>query len=326
MDYIRRILESFGVRLHKSRSLENEKAFYKGTIERIAELYVSTTFKNDFNNYITGIVFSKDRAMQLGAMLSSYFYNTTNPAPLIILFTCSSSVHEDSYQLLQKEFETAPLTFLKETNFQVQLKEIITNDESDRIFFMTDDAIFVDNYDLNDCLLHDPINHIFSLRLGTDLDFCFAYNKAQDLPVFKTASDNSNLKIWNWALMSGSPDWNYPLSLDGTIFFRKEIEMILNRISFTSPNSLESGMQEYKELFLCRKGVCFTKAKYVNIPCNIVQEEFKNRYTDSYSIEHLLKYFLEGKRIDWKNLQGLNAPDVQKTKFTFIGNDQILIN
>lgn len=52
--------------------------------------------------------------------------------------------------------------------------------------------------------------------------------------------------------------------------------MILHELTFSTPNSLESQMLSYKELFLCRKGVCFSKVKYVNIPCNIFQKEFNN--------------------------------------------------
>jgi hypothetical protein len=122
--------------------------------------------------------------------------------------------------------------------------------------------------------------------------------------------------------MPDSPDWCYPLSLDGTIFFRKEIEMMVSKLIFNSPNSLESQMQLYKDLFLCRKGVCFSKAKYVNIPCNVVQKEFNNLSNDSYSVEQLLNYFLNGKRINWKQLKGLKAPEVQKTEFSFISKEE----
>jgi hypothetical protein len=320
MNFVNNFLAALGVQFHKSSSLKNENAFYEETIDRVAQFYVNSMIKDhpDFNKGISGIVFSKDRAMQLNALLSSYFYYTSNPADLIILFTCSNKDHENSYQLLQKEFESFPVTFLKEVNFSVQLKEAVDNLTSDRLFFMTDDAVFLDQYDLNDCLQYNPINNIFSLRFGADLDFCYAHNKRQSIPDFRQEELNKTLRIWKWADMSNSPDWRYPLSLDATIFFRKEIELMFQKLTFTSPNSLESQMQLYKELFLGRNGICYSKVKYVNVPCNMVQKEFNNKSNDSYSVEELLSYFLKGQRIDWRKLEGQNAPEAQKTKFTFL--------
>jgi hypothetical protein len=327
MNYINKFLGAFGVELHKSRSLKNEKEFYKGNIDRISEFYITSMIasNNNFNKRVNGIVFSKDRAMQLHALLLSYFHYTRNPAKLIILFTCSNNDHEISYQLLQKEFESFPVSFVKEADFPVQLKEIVSSLTSDRLFFMTDDAVFLDNYDLNDCLQFNPINNIFSLRLGPDLDFCYAHNITQNLPEFKGEDLlNKTFKIWNWADKPDSPDWSYPLSLDATIFFRKEIELIFGKLAFTSPNSLESQMQLYKELFLVRNGICFPKAKYVNVPCNLVQEEFNNKSNNSHSIEELVSYFLKGKRINWKKLEGLKAPEAQKTIFTFTDSEGVI--
>lgn len=315
-----KFLELLGVQFHKSVSLKNEKNFYETTIDRIAGFYIASLVKSNpiINKGISGIVFSKDRAMQLNALLSSYFYYTRNPADLTIFFTCSNKDHHLSYELLQKELQSFPVTFVREVDFPVQLQEIIHNLTSDRLFFMTDDAIFLDHYDLKDCLQYNPINNIFSLRFGADLNFCYAYNKGQSIPDFQRDESNKAVRIWKWSDMSNSPDWNYPLSLDGTIYFRKEIELMLQNLNFSSPNSLESQMQLYKQLFLQRRGICFLKVKYANVPCNIVQQEFINKSNDSFSVEELVSYFLNGQRIDWRKLHGMKAPEAQKTKFIFI--------
>ena len=314
-----RFLESLGVELHKSASLKNEKGFFQDTIDRIANFHVQSLVSSfpDINKGISSIVFSKDRAMQLHALLSSYFYYTKNPAPLIILFRCSDKEHEISYEELQNEFKSFPVSFVKEVDFALQLKGVVGNLTSDRLFFMTDDAIFLDSYDLNDCLHYHPIENLFSLRLGTDLDFCYAYNKKQSLPDFKQDELNETVHIWKWSNRPASPDWNYPLSLDATIYFRKEIALILECVAFSSPNSLESQMQLYKELFLVRNGICFSKVKYVNVPCNVVQQEFNNKSNDSFTVKELLSYFLKGQRIDWRMLEGMKAPEAQQAKFTF---------
>lgn len=324
MNLINEILKPFKVQIHKTKSLEKEKTAYLETISRISSYYsyFYNSLEYGLNNGISGIVFSKDRAMQLQALLSSYFYYTRNPAPLFLLFTHSNTQHKVAYEILQKEFQDFPVSFIEETNFCEQLKGLVNRQKGDRVFFMTDDAIFLDFYDLNDCLNFHPLQNVFSLRLGSDLDFCYAYNKKQEIPLFTTEKVmGKEWNSWIWQDMYHSPDWSYPLSLDATIFLRKEIATILNYLSFKNPNSLESQMQLLKDLFLQRKGICYSRAKYVNVPCNRVQSEFDNVFHDTYSVNELADKFLDGQRIEWKKFKELRATQVQKIKFDFsVGN------
>ncbi len=310
----------FGFQIKKTQSLGLEKVYYENIIKGYKEIFGLHKKYGRFplNDQLCAIVVSKDRAMQLHALLSSYFYYTQNPAPLNILYTYSSEEHKQAYKILQKEFEKLPVVFIFENEFANQLKDIIKNAEGDRIFFMTDDGIFLDHYDLNDCLQFDPLNNIFSLRLGVDFDFCYSYNIKQLVPGFTKEDSWQKLKSWTWADMKNSPDWIYPLSVDATIFLRKEIELILANISFKSPNSLEAQMQLYNDLFICRKGICYETTKYVNVPCNIVQNEFDNIFTGAYSVSALLDRFLKGDRIDWRKLQDCKPRDAQTVVFEFI--------
>ena len=316
MNFLNKFLKPLNIQVNKSSSLKNEKNLYEGRIKRLAEFYYDFNDINieSLNCEISGIVFSKDRAMQLHALLSSYFHYTKNSAPLKILYTYSNEQHKQAYEILHKELDGCPVEFILESDFSLQLTGLIHQLESDRLFFMTDDGIFLDHYDLSDCLKFDPLQNIFSLRLGADMNFCYTYNRRQDVPVFST----ENICTWTWNDMKDSPDWIYPLSVDATIFCKKEVEMILDHISFKSPNSLESQMQLYNDLFVQRKGVCFSKVKYVNIPCNIVQNEFDNISTGTFSVTELAQRFLDGKRINWSMLENYKARDAQIVKFTFV--------
>lgn len=323
MNFFNRILSPFNIQLTRITYLNKGKNYNENTIRRLSEFYIGFKSNNrfDLNEEISGIVFSKDRAMQLHALLSSYFYYTKNYAPLQIIFTFSCKQHKEAYEILQEEFQTFPIEFISETDFAIQLREIVTKLDADRLFFMTDDGVFLDYYDLADCLSFDPFDNIFSLRLGADFEFCYSYNKKQIVPNFSVKDARGHkFNSWKWADMKDSPDWIYPLSVDATIFLKKEIETILNHISFKSPNSLESEMQLYKDLFIYRNGICYEKTKYVNIPCNIVQNEFKNNCTGAFSVDELLTRYLGGERIDWKSLQNLHPREAQTVKFIFINN------
>lgn len=323
MKVVNKLLGYFNLRLNRISSLEEDERENQKSKERIVNFFHESLLINVFelNNEISGIVFSKDRAMQLHALLSSYFYYVKNFAPLKILFICSSEEHEQSYQILKSSFKNFPVDFIKETQFDIQLRKMISNIKADRLFFMTDDGIFLDSFDLHDCLLFDPRQNIFSLRLGVDFDFCYTHDRKQDVPLFEKNAETQMFKYWVWKHMKDSPDWSYPLSVDATIFCKKEIEIMLNGVSFKNPNSLESQMQRYNDLFTFRNGVCYAKTKYVNVPCNIVQNEFDNNFTGAFSVDELLQHFLDGERIDWKKLEKYKARDAQTVKFSFLSNE-----
>jgi len=46
---------------------------------------------------IVGVVFSKDRALQLYTLLSTYFEHVENPAPLFVIYTASTDAHAKAY-------------------------------------------------------------------------------------------------------------------------------------------------------------------------------------------------------------------------------------
>lgn len=320
MNLVNKILGYFDLKISSASAVKRNSENAEKNLRLIAEFYRNSIGnKNSFNQDITGIVFSKDRAMQLHALLSSYFHYTKNAAPLIILFTCSNAEHEKAYQILKTEFVLFSVIFITESNFRSDLQNIIRNIKADRIFFMTDDALFVSEYDLDNCLRFNPIDYIFSLRLGRDFDFCYTYNISQKIPAFHSEElGEIQLNSWIWNDMKGSPDWIYPLSVDATVFYKKEIEALIEIMPFKNPNSLEAQMQHYNSLFLYRKGICYSTTKYVNIPCNIVQTEYKNVSTNLFSTNELLQNFLNGKRIDWHFPTYLKPHEVQLIKYSFI--------
>src|SRR5258705_11456418 len=60
--------------------------------------------ENGFDLSCEGIVFSKDRALQLHALLSSYFLYVKNPVRLYVLYKTSNERHDRSYEELKIQF------------------------------------------------------------------------------------------------------------------------------------------------------------------------------------------------------------------------------
>ena len=165
----------------------------------------------------------------------------------------------------------------------------------------------------------ENFNEIFSFRYGFDLEYSFAYDKVQKIPMMeKEISDDGNLfYMWKWNDEPESPDWCYPLSVDGHVFSRKELFLMCNNISFNTPNSLEANLQVFVDFYKYRHGIMYDKVKLVNVPCNLVQNEFCNRSTGYYSSKELLLVWKQGKRINVDDFFNLSAKDAMYKKYSF---------
>src|SRR6478672_1092832 len=113
---LNRILLRFGFLLIKNKNLQSKNSFTENLI----------TMLEDKDN-ILSIVFSKDRAMQLHAFLTSYMDNVENKSIVYILYKTSNSSHYKSYQELQKLFKNEDFVFIEEHNFRTQLLDILKN-------------------------------------------------------------------------------------------------------------------------------------------------------------------------------------------------------
>jgi hypothetical protein len=269
-----------------------------------------------------GIVFSKDRAMQLHALLSSYFSTVKKPAPLTILYTTSSERHEHSYKELRLLFANRAVTFYKERSFKKDVEQIVTNVNVQTIFFMTDDGLFIDSFDMDEIAGFNPLKIVPTLIKGLDLTYCYIQNKQQDLPEFIQPDQlhlSANMKCWEWGNAIPGSDWAYPLSLDTTFYNRSELVLLLQQIQYKGPNSLESSLHNnYHSVFLKRKGICYSKAKYVNIVCNVVNSEHDNRNTGLHSVESLLEKWEAGYKINIEEFAGLSCVEAETKLFSFL--------
>lgn len=319
--FINSALARFGIQVKRTQSLATEQNYYQGIINGAKELYKirEGIDAETLNDKIAGLAFSKDRPLQLHALLSSYFKLVANVAPVDIIYKASTTEIEGYYQQLAAEFSTYPVQLIKEQNFYAQVIQWLETREADRIFFLTDDAVFLEEMDLHDCLSFHPVHEIFTMRYGEDLKFSFAINKMQELPVFETIkTDNARIFLrWKWDSKIDSPDWSYPLSVDGNVFYKRELLAICKNIGFKSPNSLEASMQVYKDYYGFRYGICYTKVKMINIPCNVVQTEFKNRFTGIYTVEELLTVWQKNERIITTDFYKLSAYDAVNMKYRF---------
>jgi len=142
-------------------------------------------------------------------------------------------------------------------------KNILDNMDTKIVVFFTDDDIVFRKPEPM------PINryHCYSLRLG--------------------------LNIKNHV------HFDYPMSLDGHFFNSLDIKPFISSIEFSNPNKLESKLHHsYSKFF----NVVFNYQSLVGVCHNRVSDTSHCHFTGKYPAEMLNKMFLEGKRIDWENM------------------------
>ena len=245
----------------------------------------------------TAIIFSKDRPLQLQALLQSMPYYVNGSDAQLVLYRSSNPAYETAYTELKSKFPS--VSFVRESSFRKDLLIITKTLSTPWVFFLVDDLIFTDQLDLKTLPPEIPDEAIISLRLHPGVTFSYMMKTAQEKPEFREICKDTYQ--FNW--LRQGVDWAYPLSVDGHIFDRNEIRLLMKLCNFKAPNSLEASLQVFNK-FICsaKTGVCFQTPKIINFPMNRVQNEFAN-VAGEISTKELLRLYNEGYELDYLHFQ-----------------------
>lgn len=313
------LLGLFGARLHRASSVD---ALGREARTATAIVGALTDPWRAGEPGASGIVFSMDRALQLDALLSSYRECVRHPAPLHVLYRATTAEHRDAYASVLAEHAQAIAGAVEQRSretFRPQLLEILDGVKSEHVFFLVDDNLFTERFDLDDLLRVDTRRAIPSFRHGANLAWSYVVQKPQPLPPLyrwngspaaqpeadsRLAQDNrDDLICWRWS--DGVHEWAYPLSVDGHLFATTEVRILASQAAFDSPNTFEGSLQEFANLYLPRLGVCYRKSRMVNIPWNKVQSDVAN-FHGSMHQNDLLRAWQRGMRLDYRAFLGVD--------------------
>jgi len=267
------------------------------------------------------VVFSMDRALQLHALLASYEENVRHSAPMHVLYRTTTEAHRKAYEEVFALFQNRlVLTLYRQTPdrpFKDQVLGILATLSSDKVFFLTDDDLFIRSVDLLDFTSFETRTTVASLRMGDHLKRCYPVQKSQRLPEFIPCDCSAADKLcWIWA--SGEHDWNYPLSVNGHLFSAKEMLVLAENTEFHSPNTFEANIQMFSKFYTHRLGVCYKSSKILNVPINKVQSDNDNVHGSVHQ-DFLLDQWNRGLQMDYRALYGLvNESAHQEVPVTFI--------
>ena len=93
MQIVRRLLDRVGGVLLSKKTAENLMTQRDRAVIALAAIENAILKQG-----VAGIVVSKDRALQLYSLLSTYRELVTNPAPLTVIYTASTIEHRNAYQ------------------------------------------------------------------------------------------------------------------------------------------------------------------------------------------------------------------------------------
>jgi hypothetical protein len=243
-------------------------------------------------NQITLIIFSKNRAMQLDALLRSIKQNCDIFSEIIVQYDRDPQ-HQLSYHRIAQQYQMdETISFIRERHFS-DVKTLVSTVDTPYICFMVDDDIIYRDVYENGVYpkslpfwVHNPSEFsCFSLRLG----------------------DNIKRRL----------HFEYPLSVDGHIFHTNRIQIIVEQIdptALTNPNRLETIMQGNFAKELPRVIMRYEQSFLVGVPVNMVSNTSKCAYGTHhpYSTEGLLSNYLLGYRIDLDALDFGIPDDVHK--------------
>ncbi len=248
---------------------------------------------------IQGILFSKDRALQLDATLRSLKLHCRDPyrAHWVVIYKASNPQHTRQYQALSKAHPD--VAFEAETDFRARVLALAAS--ARLVAFLVDDNLFVRAFSWDDAVegLHRHPDALgVSLRLGLNTQYCYALDQPQPLPPLLPGT--TALLKYQWT--DAAHDFGYPLEISSSLFRAADLLPVLSALEFANPNSLEAQLAEQKHRFAARQPflLCFTASLTFCNPANRVQDAYANRAGDAHprSAEALAALFEQGRRVD----------------------------
>lgn len=298
----------------KIRSLHSIDVFNSSIEKALIELYAHEENLN-LDHGITCIIFSKDRALQLYALLESIFSYTHPKFRIAILYTVGDQRHSRAYSQLILESKNfgSKIDWIKEVGgFKSALMGLLTTINTDKIFFLTDDNIFINHFDFSDCNLYDCNNYVFSLRHSKNITYSYTGEKKYQPPKFINSTRRNDLFEFRW--FEAPCEWSDPWSVDGQIYKTSEIKVLSRISSYHGPNSYEAALKRFNFMMRDRVGVCTNHSIVLNMPINLTQNEWKNKFSGLSSLEYLIAWG-NGKKLDISLLRGHNPSSTHEVHF-----------
>ncbi|WP_295442894.1 hypothetical protein [uncultured Thiodictyon sp.] len=227
------------------------------------------------------LIFSKDRAMQLDACLSSLLGTCADSGELriAVLYKASDSYSAAQYAALQTHYPV--IAFISETSFHSDLVRCLRGFQ--HILFLVDDCVFRTPWSIVEVvewLEAHPETLGFSLRLGLNITYCFSLDCDQPMPAYVSARGRDGRAILSFEWTEAVGDWGYPLEVSSSVYRGADIlRVVLEERDIRNPNSLEKHLSMRAPTLTATQHrlSCYEEGVAFCIPFNVIQQEYFNR-------------------------------------------------
>jgi glycosyltransferase involved in cell wall biosynthesis len=242
------------------------------------------------------VIFSFDRPLQLYSLLSSLKTYVNNLEAPYVLYRASSQEYQKAYDQVKELFPHA--IFVAQSNEpKKDFKELflwcMKDAKTPYILFAPDDLIVKDYVDMNQCIntleKYDAFG--FYLRLGTHITRSYT----QSIDITMPLNTEVEPGVFSFSF-EGKSYWGYPNTLDFALFKKEKIMTELMQIDYTSPNKLEAQWARIAQKK--NKGLCYKTSKALNMPLNLVQQDWINNHEQIFSAQMLLDLWNQGLTIN----------------------------
>lgn len=240
------------------------------------------------------LVFSKNRPMQLHAYLQSILHdNYIKYKDISVLYY---NDYPFNYDNVIDEF--SEINWIKEYDFDYQLREWILNCTDEFIMFGCDDVVFTHQFNVKyiEYILRTYEDIFgFSLRLGTNI---------KGFP--DDAIKEKKICHWKWDNNKWD-DFHYPWELDCTVYRTSDVIDIISKYPdrFINPNYFEEFVALDWNYYIKRPELaCYDSiSKAIVITINRVQDTHPNYYDDNCpSLEQLNELYQNGHYMDIRKI------------------------
>ena len=304
---------------------------------------VGTRPAHEAGAIVVGVIFSRDRAMQLEAALNSLVRHCADVSllDLHVLYKASSERLKRQYLVLQQRWPNQlRITFHEESHFRNDLLAILGLVDNrkhwtesfpprvsarltasgwfvpsarapwENVLLLVDDNVFIRRFELTEAVraLEGRRKAIgFSLRLGRNVTYSYVHRRVLTQP--QLAPIGERILSFNW---TGVRDYfGYPLEVSSSIYSTSVLAGLLATLDYAEPNSLETSLSRAIDRFgLARKWpllLCFdTSVTFCN-PINKVQAvspDNPSGESAEFSATALADLFDAGLQIDTDALAG----------------------
>ena len=240
------------------------------------------------------IAFSYNRPLQLYSLLESIKTFVEGIDTITVIYRSDDS-YDSGYQIVKDAFPNVKYIAQGKTSseakkdFKPHVMRSLKKSPSKYVVFAVDDIIVTHQISLSEDIqkLQKTGAEGFYYRLGKNITGSYSLNQIHGIPNLTPVAK----ECFTWEFKASKGEWDYPHTVDFTLYNKDMVISQFEKISFYHPNSLEGKWAEIPTE--SRIGLTAPLAKMVNIV-----SDYNNRFANSFSPEALNEVFLEGKKID----------------------------